>query len=240
MAYNWTPSEAQASDADAIASLFALSWSSPFTRLQFGSMNTSTLASALAPRIAQQIAEPHMRFIVGRTDDTQKVVAVAQWSVPADERAFKSGIAESPEDSAERQNFEDEAYYESLPKNSNKDLIMVSTIGLRSLRRQVLQGRTHFYLDNLATHPEYRGRGLAGRLIEWAFVQADKQGALVYLETASDNKAMGLYKKLGFEERGRHTIEDLAKFVKKEELEKSGAGTEHTHVAFVRYPRNRC
>ena len=83
-------------------------------------------------------------------------------------------------------------------------------------------------LENLATHPNYRGQGLASRLVEWIFPQADESGLVVYLDTASDNSAMRLYKKLGFEERGSEAITDLSKF--------GGEGS-HSHVALIRLPK---
>jgi ribosomal protein S18 acetylase RimI-like enzyme len=237
MALNYTVSEARASDAGAIASLLAQSWTSPFSQLQFRLIDPQALAAAMTPRIAQQIANTDMLFIVARKSDTEEVASVAQWTVPTE--ASQMIIEGTPEEIEERQKFEDEVYYNSLPDSSNKGLIMEFTIGLRNLRERVLQGRRHFLLENLATHPEHRGKGLAGRLIESILQQAGEQNVLAYLDTASDNKAMSLYKKLGFEEMGRHTIEELRRFVGKEELERIGAENEHTHVAFVRYPSSR-
>jgi ribosomal protein S18 acetylase RimI-like enzyme len=233
MTLDWTLEEARPSDAEAIASLFALSWASPFSQLQFGDIDPSVLVSTMTPRIAQQITESKMCFVVARHNDTQQVISVAQWTVPDDK---PSTSEESAEDISERQRFADEIFYNSLPDSCNKALVMEFTTGLRNLRQQVLQGRSHFLLENLATHPEYRGQGLARRLVEWAFPAADALGALVYLDTASDNKAMVLYRKLGFQSRGRHRIEDLSRFVGREELEQKGVGLEHTHVAMVRYP----
>lgn len=63
--------------------------------------------------------------------------------------------------------------------------------------------------------------------MEWVFPQADAQNVVVYLDTASDNKAMLLYKRLGFKVKASQTIEDLSKY--------GGEGSE-THVALIRYP----
>jgi hypothetical protein len=59
----------------------------------------------------------------------------------------------------------------------------------------------------------------------------------VYLDTASNNPATRLYKRHAFEEQGRDTIEDLTKYVPPEKLEQLGCDTQHTHVAFLRFPR---
>jgi ribosomal protein S18 acetylase RimI-like enzyme len=234
MTLNYTFSEARASDAGAIASLFAQSWTSPFSQLQFGQVEPHTLAVAMTPRIVEQIANTDMLFIVARKSGTEEVVSVAQWTIPT--AVSRTVVQVALEEFEERQIFEDEVYYNSLPDSSNRNLIMEFTIGLRNLREQSLYGRRHFLLENLATHFQYRGKGLASQMIENVLQQADEENVLVYLDTASDNKAMELYKKLGFQEEGRSTIEDLTRFVGKEELDRTGAGNEHTHVAFIRYP----
>ena len=228
-------SKALPSDAGAIAAILALSWTSPFSQLQFGYMDPHALAAAITPRIAQQIADTSMLFHVARRRETQDVVSMAQWTVPSDapDAAMEEESAGQRE---ERQEFEDEVYYNSLPEDCNKPLVMEFTVGLRSLRDRVLCGRKHFLLENLATHPDHRGQGLARRLIERVLSQADEQNVLVYLDTASDNSAVRLYEWLGFEKQGSQTIRNLSRFVEEAELERSRVSNDHTHVAFVRYP----
>ncbi|CAO2655789.1 Nn.00g045920.m01.CDS01 [Neocucurbitaria sp. VM-36] len=235
MDLDWILTEAKPSDSDAIASLFAQSWISPFTQLQFGLVDPRILAKAMAPRIARQMSNPNVRFVVVRHPVTHIIVSVAQWTLPQEDEV-DTVKQETQEARDECQSFEDEAYMNTLPEGSNKDLILAFTIGLRNLRQQALRGRKHFLLENLATHSEQRGKGLASRLIETVFLQADENDVLVYLDTAIDNPAMRMYKKLGFKEKGRHTIEDLSRFVDREELERHGGILEHTHVAFIRYP----
>jgi ribosomal protein S18 acetylase RimI-like enzyme len=233
MPATWLPSEARREDAAAIAYLFLLSWTSPFTRLLFGDIHASTLSAWMTARIAKQIDTSSTTFIVIRDPSTQEIVSVAQWELPTDETTASH---ETQEELDERQNFEDELYRSTLPEDSNKDLMMEFTIGLRKLKHQVLQGEKHYLLGNLATHHDYRGRGFAEQVIGWVFPHADAENVPVYLETSSDNPAMRLYRRLGFEERGHDTIKDLGRFVSRQDLEKHGGITEHTHVAFVRFP----
>ncbi|ORX97101.1 acyl-CoA N-acyltransferase [Clohesyomyces aquaticus] len=228
MTSEYSIAEAAPSDADAIATLFSQTWTSPFTILQFGQMNPSSLAEAMAPRILEQMSKPHSKFLVARKSNNGQVIAVAQWSVPVNNGDGGTADNETPEQRDDRQRFEDETYRNKLPENSNKDLIMEFTAGLRQLRHQVLGRKKHYLLENLATHPDHRGRGLASQLIEWVFPHADKNRFLVYLDTASDNPAMRLYKRLGFVEKGSHTIDDLSRF--------GGEGS-HTHVALIRDPK---
>ncbi|KZM26413.1 uncharacterized protein EKO05_0005933 [Ascochyta rabiei] len=235
MAAKFEVSEAEPQDADAIALLFALSWASPFTHLQFGQVDPAQLATSMVPRIAEQMAKENSRFVVARHQKTHGVAAVAQWTLPAEEGS-ESVNSETQEDSEERQQFEDEVYKRSLPDSSNRDLVMDFTLGLRRLREETLQGRKHFLLENLATHPDYRGMGLASRLIQREVNFANERQMLMYLDTASDNPAASLYKKLGFEEQGRNTIEDLSKYASLDYIRQLGCDTRHTHVAFLRYP----
>jgi ribosomal protein S18 acetylase RimI-like enzyme len=136
---------------------------------------------------------------------------------------------ETLEETEERQRVEDELYRKRLPEKSNKDLIMEFTVGLRKLRKSALGGAEPYLLENIATHPDYRRKGLASQLIQWVFPLADEMGCVVYLDTASDNDAMRLYERLGFQKRGSQTIEDLSKY--------GGEGSE-THVALIRYPKS--
>jgi ribosomal protein S18 acetylase RimI-like enzyme len=233
MSHDWPITQATDADSAGIALLFAISWRSPFSRLQFGDVDPLVLSAAMAPRIRQQMELRHVSFMVVRSPVTQQVVAVAQWTIPVEEAV---ATEEAQEEDPEQQIMDDEVYRKRLPEYSNKDLIMDFTIGLRRLRRQLLHDQKYYLLDNLATHAEYRGQGLASRLIEHMLPQAEAQNAVVYLETASDNPAARMYRRLGFEERGGYTIEDLTKFVPREELERCGGISAHTHMAFVKRP----
>ncbi|KAJ8113491.1 hypothetical protein OPT61_g4392 [Boeremia exigua] len=175
--------EARIADAHAIASLFAQSWVSPFSRLQFGQLDPEELATSMSPRIAQQMMETSSRFIVARNLETGKVAAVAQWMMPvvADLGAVKE---ESKEDRDERQQFEDEVYRGNLPEKT-------------------LPAREPGHTPRLSWQRPGEPTG------RWATSLADKQQVLVYLDTASDNPAARLYKRLGFEEQGRNIMKDL-------------------------------
>lgn len=228
------PLVATREDAAAISSLFAHSWTSPFTQLQLGFVDTAPLIAGLEPRIAQQIDKPGALLMVIRDLGSQEVVAVAQWTLPAAEHDTMTN--ETQEDLDERQIFDDEAYRARLPETSNKDLVLAFTAGLRDMKKRLLQGRKHYYLGNLATHPEYRRRGLASQLIECVTSRADKEGMIVYLDTASDNPAVRMYERLGFEEKGRSVIESFRGLVRRGDLERFGEDGGHVHVGFVREP----
>ncbi len=65
-------------------------------------------------------------------------------------------------------------------------------------------GPEEFYLDSLATLPDYRGRGIATLLIDDAHKKALKSGLPLGLLVADDNpEARKLYESLGFNSVGR-------------------------------------
>jgi ribosomal protein S18 acetylase RimI-like enzyme len=53
-------------------------------------------------------------------------------------------------------------------------------------------------ISAICTHPDYRGRGLAGRLTRHLVHQVQGQGDVAFLHTESDNPAKALYEKVGF------------------------------------------
>ena len=76
-------------------------------------------------------------------------------------------------------------------------------VGNASLRRAPERGG--FLVGNVAVHPDWRGRGIAGRLMDVVLDDvAARDGRWVGLEVKVDNQvARRLYERLGFEEVGR-------------------------------------
>lgn len=68
-------------------------------------------------------------------------------------------------------------------------------------------GRKIYLIANVATHPDYRRRGIARALTEAAMQRArEKQAASIWLHVREDNTgAVNLYRDLGFQERARRT-----------------------------------
>lgn len=81
---------------------------------------------------------------------------------------------------------------------------IVGNASLMPFRRK---GLRYFLIANVATHPDYRGRGIAHALTEEAIQAAHQRGAdQVWLHVRADNpSAMKIYTDLGFEERARRT-----------------------------------
>ncbi|PQE05298.1 putative N-acetyltransferase protein [Rutstroemia sp. NJR-2017a BVV2] len=64
--------------------------------------------------------------------------------------------------------------------------------------------RKHYYLELIATHPDWQGKGAAGKLIRWGLERADKEGVECYLEASPRGKE--IYEYFGFEEKGRLVV----------------------------------
>lgn len=80
-------------------------------------------------------------------------------------------------------------------------------IGNVSLVYQTYAGKKMAMLANIATHPDYRRRGIGRSLTEKAMVAARQKGARdLWLQVRDDNPtAIKIYSDLGFSERARRT-----------------------------------
>ncbi|EPE25504.1 Acyl-CoA N-acyltransferases (Nat) [Glarea lozoyensis ATCC 20868] len=60
----------------------------------------------------------------------------------------------------------------------------------------VMAGRKHYFLEILATHPDFRQMGVGSRLLEWGVKKADEEGLDIYLDGSKMGAA--LYEKFGW------------------------------------------
>jgi hypothetical protein len=76
---------------------------------------------------------------------------------------------------------------------------------LFSRRIRVMGERKHWYLELVATRPEWQGKGAAGRLMRWGLEKADEDGVESYLEASPDGKP--IYEHFGFREAERLVVD---------------------------------
>ena len=62
----------------------------------------------------------------------------------------------------------------------------------------------NWYLDILATHPDFQGQGIGKELVQWGVEEADKEN--VYASVISSDGNEGFYRKTGFREVGRANV----------------------------------
>ena len=65
--------------------------------------------------------------------------------------------------------------------------------------------RPHYFLEVLATRPEWHRNGAGGMLIKWGVEQADRDGLECYIEASPDG--LELYKRYGWEEVEDYDVE---------------------------------
>ncbi|KAJ5098965.1 acetyltransferase [Penicillium argentinense] len=63
-------------------------------------------------------------------------------------------------------------------------------------RKRVMGDKKHFYLDTVATHPDYQRRGAGSMLVKWGCELADVEGVAAYVDASKDGAP--LYAKFGF------------------------------------------
>jgi len=63
------------------------------------------------------------------------------------------------------------------------------------------------WVDEFFVRKEYRGKGVGTKTLEFFAAEAKKMGAkTIHLEVNHGNPAIGLYKRMGFEEHGRYLM----------------------------------
>ncbi|KAB5546975.1 acetyltransferase [Coniochaeta sp. 2T2.1] len=63
-------------------------------------------------------------------------------------------------------------------------------------RHRVMGNQKHYYLDTIATHPDYQRRGAASMLMKWGCDLADKNRVGAYVDASKAGAA--LYERFGF------------------------------------------
>ncbi|KAH7025061.1 acyl-CoA N-acyltransferase [Microdochium trichocladiopsis] len=205
---------AAADDAEGIARVMLNTTESEFSRLQRGTMGDEDSQARMATRLQSVIASPEQHVVVARVQETGEIASAAVWAIK-EEEAVPSADERARKIEERRQAFDPRMNVEYIVELMQK---------LGDLEHSLVQGRKHWLLDNLATLPEHRRQGLAGKLVEWPLEMADREGILCFLTTADGGGGESLYKKYGFERVGAAEF-DLAKY---------GGSGPHTHIAMLR------
>jgi hypothetical protein len=128
--------------------------------------------------IVEELSDPHTHFICVTSSDASggdTVIAFAQWIAPS-----KTTTPELP----------------TWPAGSDSELANSFFGGLFSTHKRLMDGRRHWYLELVATRPEFQGKGAAGMLLRWGLEKADGEGAESYLEASPEGKP--IYERFGF------------------------------------------
>jgi WD repeat-containing protein 48 len=84
-----------------------------------------------------------------------------------------------------------------LPPELRLDALNSLFQPLRAAQERIMgTSRPYFKLNQLATHPEFEGRGAARLMLDWGLGKADAEGLVVYLDATE--RARPLYERRGF------------------------------------------
>ncbi|KAI9647035.1 hypothetical protein NHQ30_005037 [Ciborinia camelliae] len=137
--------------------------------------------------IISEILEPSSHFLCIYDSDspTQEIISYAKWN---DTSAPVPAIDDFP----------------AWPEGCDEEFANYFFGTLIKEHRAIMGTRKHWYLEMLATKPEWQGKGAAGKLMRWGLERADGEGVETYLEASPVGKEV--YEYFGFEERGRLVI----------------------------------
>jgi GNAT superfamily N-acetyltransferase len=170
---------------------------------------------------------PHLKWIKAVLIPSRQTIGIACWTVPgapifnhflrsaADEFGWRAQMGWSDADMEEMwASISDAAWNGQFVDDDN-------------LRRSVLGDEPHWFLAPLLTWPEFQGRGVGKKLMDWAIEQADAQDppTAMYLESAPTARAV--YMHCGFEPVGKYNfVRRGPKVVRPEDYEDVVNGTE--------------
>ncbi|KAF4973201.1 hypothetical protein FSARC_453 [Fusarium sarcochroum] len=80
-------------------------------------------------------------------------------------------------------------------------------------RLRVMGEQKHYYLDTLATHPDYQRRGAGSMLMRWGCDLADKNGVAAYVDASKSGAP--LYERFGFVDESKPNSGDVASMARR-------------------------
>ncbi|KAH8884165.1 acetyltransferase [Thozetella sp. PMI_491] len=80
-------------------------------------------------------------------------------------------------------------------------------------RRRVMGDTKHYYLDTLATDPDYQRRGAGSALVKWGCDLADEHGVAAYVDASKAGAP--LYQRYGFVDESEPGSGDVASMVRR-------------------------
>ncbi|GKZ29890.1 hypothetical protein AbraIFM66950_006851 [Aspergillus brasiliensis] len=120
--------------------------------------------------------KPREKYLKVMDSQTGRIAAYAKWSL---ETSQERGPRFPP-------------WHPDMDARGNEEFFQQ----LEDARDRLVVGRKNFYLDMLATHTDYRRMGAARLLLEWGCRAADRENALVYIDSSEDGKP--IYERFGF------------------------------------------
>ncbi|KAJ4374377.1 hypothetical protein N0V83_003118 [Neocucurbitaria cava] len=166
----------------------------------------STRVSRFAKRLVPSFAHPHMHWVKAVLTSTGQVIGIAGWVGPG-----------HPLHNVFRRSATDFYGWQKTMNWSDEDIAdMWAGVDLKAwedtlapddeVRREVLGDEPHWFLAPLLTWPEFQGRGVAKRLLNWAIEKADQTDPITPLYLESSAMARPVYMHVGFVPLGKKNM----------------------------------
>ncbi|OJD18688.1 hypothetical protein AJ78_01303 [Emergomyces pasteurianus Ep9510] len=139
------------------------------------------LRTSLEEKALEEIRDPQWAVLV--VHDQEGIISFAKWKRPV---------------------FDTESYIEApwrWPEGTRMDILNEWTKRVEEVSNEVIGTTPCYCLSFMGTHPRHERRGAASMLIRWGLERSTKENVPIQLE--STMVAWPLYKKLGFEDKGR-------------------------------------
>lgn len=136
--------------------------------------------------VVEEFTDPNAHFvcIVDTDSPDQKIVSYAKWNGP--NAPFTTDLP-------------------TWPEKSDAALANYFFGNLVTKHAKMMEGRKHWYLELIATRPEYQGKGAGGKLLRWGLERSDADGTETYLEASPAGKPV--YERFGFKEEDRLVVD---------------------------------
>ncbi|TGO20838.1 hypothetical protein BPAE_0262g00150 [Botrytis paeoniae] len=183
---NLTLRPATTADAEALANIY------------FSAFSSDEISLLCFPRspvswtwwynsILSEIQDPSSHFLCihDSSSPTSEIISYAKWN---DKSAPVATLNDLPE----------------WPQGCNVEVSNHFFGTLIERRREIMGERKHWYLEIIATKPEFQGKGAAGKLMRWGLERADEDGVETYLEASPVGKEV--YEHFGFGEKARLVV----------------------------------
>jgi len=176
--------EATLSDAAAMTEIYFSAFNIDAISLLAFPRNNSTVYNWWFDNIVEDMADPYSHTLCVTTPENE-VIAWAKWASPS----LKPLSTDLPQ----------------WPEGSDVEIANHFFGNLFTRRKRVMGEREHWYLECIATSPEWQGKGAAGKLIRWGLEKVDEKGVEAYLEASPDGKPV--YEHFGFREVERLVVD---------------------------------
>ncbi|KAF2651215.1 hypothetical protein K491DRAFT_696617 [Lophiostoma macrostomum CBS 122681] len=163
----------------------------------------STRVSRLAKRLLPSFDNPNMKWVKATYLPKNEMIGLAGWMGPGNpvHNVWRRSAVDFY-DWKEHMGWSDEEI-EEMWEHTSIEAWDGQFRGDDKKRDEVMKGEPHWFLAPLCTWPEYQGKGVGSRLIQWAIDIADAQDPVTPLYLESADQARAVYMHMGFVPQGK-------------------------------------